>query len=816
MSSSLEKLHKVVLLEVKRNFDNKAVVGGLQKILTVWTEEAQHEKVDPQIINDLKIKIEGYHQVGIDNRSQVIKDIIDVIETATRKSPELQSLQSAEQPAEKLPYKTPPANKKITPEGNKSMYTRMLLAPVISITGIGESMSARLEKLGITTIKDLLNYYPRRYDDFSNLLPINRLEYGQEVTAIGIIKSIASRPTKNPRITITEAIISDGTGYLRLTWFNQPYLENSIKAEDQIVVSGKVERYLGRLSLNSPEWEKLEKEQLHTNRIVPIYSLTADLKQRALRNVIFKTVNYWASHLDDFLPSSIRQQAHLMDMQDAISQIHFPDSMENLQKAQHRIAFDEIFLLQIGALQQKRRWQSGTAQPFIAPDEWFEDKIARLPYQLTSAQKKTMQEIRDDLSSGIPMNRLLQGDVGSGKTVVAAMACAVISHSGAQSVVLAPTSILAEQHFKTFQTLLSTSEDAVLKLLAPESIRLLIGDTPPSEKEEILTGLSNGQVKLVIGTHAVLEDPVKFINLQFAVIDEQHRFGVKQRSILRAKGTNPHLLVMTATPIPRSLALTIYGDLDLSVIDEMPAGRQAVETHVLHPLERERAYALIRSQIQNGSQAFVIYPLVEEDEEIEESKAAVNEYERLSKEVFSHARVGLVHGRLNQEEKDKAMSAFRDRELDVLVSTSVIEVGVDIPNATVMLIESANRFGLAQLHQFRGRVGRGLAKSFCLLIPETEDSLENERLLAMVSTNDGFALAEQDLAQRGPGEFFGVSQSGYSNLRIASLSNIQLIEQARFFANELFKSDPELILPDHQNIKPLVNYHWNEGQGDIS
>ena len=682
----------------------------------------------------------------------------------------------------------------------------MLLAPVTSINGVGESMAEKLEKIGITTIKDLLDYYPRRYDDFSNLLPINRLEYGKEVTAIGTIKSITTRPTKNPRITLTEAVLTDGTGYLRLSWFNQPYLENTIKPETQIVVSGKVDRYLGRLSLNNPEWEKLEKEQLHTNRIVPVYSLTADLKQRSLRNVIYKTVNYWSTRVTDYLPPSICESAGLMDMRSAKSQIHFPDSMEDLQKAQHRIAFDEIFLLQIGALQQKYKWQSNTAQTFYVSDEWLQEQQEKLPYPLTSAQIKSLEEIRTDLSSGIPMNRLLQGDVGSGKTIVAGLASAIIIQNGAQTAILAPTSILAEQHYKTFQNLFSSPDGDFMQLVPPEAIQLLIGETPAADKEKILSDLANGEMKLLIGTHAVLEDPVKFSNLQFAIIDEQHRFGVKQRAHLRSKGTNPHLLVMTATPIPRSLALTVYGDLDLSVIDELPAGRQEIETHVLFPLERERAYSLIHSQIKSGWQAFIIYPLVEEEEvEVEEeSKAAVNEYERLKNDIFSHERVGLVHGRMKQEEKDRVMTAFRDQELDVLVSTSVIEVGVDIPNATVMLIEGANRFGLAQLHQFRGRVGRGTEKSFCLLIPETKDAIENERLLAMASTNDGFVLAEQDLAQRGPGEFLGIRQSGYSNLRMASLSNIKLIEQARYYANEVFKSDPNLQKPEHQNIKPLV------------
>lgn len=837
MPSSLEKLYKFALLEAKRNYDDRAVVGGFQKILPVWVDEARSEHLDEALITALSEKIEHYNEQDLENRAKTVNDILELI----RRNPPSTSVRVVGEGVHRAAQNPQPHHRPQEPgaggpplhekepfrardsfagqnvfKDNEALYSKMLVAPVTTISGVGDSIAEKLEKLGITTIEDLLNYYPRRYDDFSNLLPINRLEYGKEVTAIGIIKSIATRPTKNPRISITEAILTDGTGFLRLSWFNQPYLENTIRPDIQMVVSGKVDRYLGRLTINNPEWEKLEKEQLHTNRIVPVYALTADLKQRSLRNIIYKTVSYWSARVTDYLPDWICEEADLMDMRTALSQIHFPNSMDDLEKAQHRLAFDEIFLLQIGALQQKHKWQSNTAQTFYVSDEWLDGVIQKLPYPLTGAQTKALQEIRADLGSGIPMNRLLQGDVGSGKTVVAGLSCAVVFQNNAQAAILAPTSILAEQHYKTFQRLFTTASEESLQLLAPQAVRLLIGDTPVSEREEILAGLASGEIKLLIGTHAILEDAVQFANLQMAVIDEQHRFGVKQRAQLRAKGVNPHLLVMTATPIPRSLALTVYGDLDLSVIDEMPAGRQVVDTHLLHPLERERAYTLIRSQVGAGKQAFIIYPLVEEDEEVEESMAAVNEYQRLSEEIFPHQRVGLVHGRLNQEDKDRVMTAFRDRDLDILVSTSVIEVGVDIPNATVMLIEGADRFGLAQLHQFRGRVGRGQDKAFCLMIPENVDAVENERLIAMASTNDGFVLAEKDLAQRGPGEFLGVRQSGYSNLRMASLSNIQLIEQARRFAAEIFKADPALEKPENRHIKPLVQLHWNEGQGDIS
>ena len=480
-------------------------------------------------------------------------------------------------------------------------------------------------------------------------------------------------------------------------------------------------------------------------------------------------------------------------------------------------------------------------------DDWISQQLSRLPFPLTNAQQHSLTDIRMDLASGHPMNRLLQGDVGSGKTVIAAMAAGIILQSGAQVAVMAPTSILAEQHYKNLLKMLSaeinviplqepvapatdsTTEEGDFQtsapfetlatpepslpsappLLQPEQIQLLIGATPEAEKRTIRAGLADGSISLVIGTHALIEEPVEFKDLQLAIVDEQHRFGVQQRSALRSKGDTLHLLVMTATPIPRSLALTVYGDLDLSVMDEMPPGRQPVGTYVLSPRERERAYYLIRSQVQKGQQAFIIYPLVEESQN-SETKAAVDDHSRLQTEVFPELKLGLLHGRMRPEEKDEVMHAFHNREIDILVSTSVVEVGVDVPNATVMLIEGANRFGLAQLHQFRGRVGRGSEKSYCLLIPDTADAVENQRLQVMVETNDGFVLAERDLEQRGPGEFLGTRQSGYGGLRLASLTDIHLIDAARRHAQSLFAADPDLSQPQHQALSAALIDFWTE------
>jgi ATP-dependent DNA helicase RecG len=451
---------------------------------------------------------------------------------------------------------------------------------------------------------------------------------------------------------------------------------------------------------------------------------------------------------------------------------------------------------------------------FPISDDWLNSQVNRLAFSLTNAQHGALSDVRADLVSGRPMNRLLQGDVGSGKTIIAGLGIAMVVSSGAQAAYMAPTSILAEQHYVNLKNLLATPAENKA-VLQEHQIRLLTGDTPAKEREALLEGLAQGEIKLVVGTHALIEDPIVFNDLQIAVVDEQHRFGVSQRAALREKGHNPHLLVMTATPIPRSLALTVYGDLDLSVLNEMPPGRQPVKTFINYPVERERIYNLVRSQVNHGHQAFIIYPLVEQGED-EEVLAAVQEYERLQSEVFPDLRVGLIHGRLRPDEKETVMRHFRDRQFDILVSTTVIEVGVDIPNATIMIIEGANRFGLAQLHQLRGRVGRGGEQSYCFLIPQTDDKAENERLVAMVNTHDGFILAEHDLKQRGPGEFLGTRQSGYAGLRLASLTDLSLIETARKYAQQVYENDPTLSALEHKLMREALEYFWPNRKGDLS
>ena len=880
MQPSLEKLRKFFRLEHENSYSNTAVIGGLANILNYWEGEARNDNLPEDVVQATVQTLHAYADQAPEQRAEALislwKQIQDEVpeaaaarkQTASRlpasepekaEAParqgnpveppvseekpeavpvvEAPAAASADTPPLPAPQPVPPVHQQADPQKNRpqanpkgkgsgradsrpggvtSKRPIALNASLTVLAGVGPKHASMLTRLGLNTLGDMLYNFPRRYDDYSQLKPIRDVFYGQQVTVIGTLTMVDSRQVRGGKMSIIEAVINDGTAGLRLTWFNKPWLINRLKVGEAISVSGTIDQYLGRLVMNSPDWEPVEAENLHTNRIVPIYSLTANVTQLWLRKLMHQVVVYWAPKLTDHLPDAIRQAANLPELGTALLQAHFPDSQEKLKAARQRLAFDEIFFLQTGVLRQRRDYQSVAGRVFEVENAWLETRLSALPFALTNSQKKAIGDIRLDLKSGKPMNRLLQGDVGSGKTVVAALAAAMINQSGAQVAVMAPTSILAEQHYRNFLSLLA-GEGGPLK---PEQIRLLVGDTAGGEKDETRAGLADGTIKVVIGTHALIEDPVTFADLQFVVVDEQHRFGVEQRAALRSKGTHPHLLVMTATPIPRSLALTVYGDLDLSVMDDMPPGRQAIETHVLTPRERERAYTLVKGQAASGYQAFIIYPLVEDDGSGETPSpllAATQEHERLQKEVFPHLKLGLLHGRMKPDEKDAVMLAFRDRKYDVLISTTVVEVGVDVPNATVMMVEGANRFGLAQLHQLRGRVGRGEAQSYCLLIPDHEDAAENERLQAMAETNDGFILAERDLQQRGPGEFLGTRQAGYAtSLKMASLSDIPLIEKAREQAQALFARDPDLKNPENALLSEALGRFWGSTKGDVS
>ena len=836
MRPSLQKLKKFIQLEAQQNYANRAVIGGFERMVEPWLAEAQADNLPPDLIQSVIGRLHDYSGLSQKSRYDTLSGLWKRLQRESDKplpplpppvEPHPKTLQAngKSQPVTQ-PVETSDMHPTTQPAIHKPAVERpagqpaALGAATTVLPGVGPKHAQTLARLGLHTLGDMLYNFPRRYDDYTQLKPIQRLRYGEEVTVIGTVDSINTRPIRGGRYQITEAIITDGTGYLRVTWFNQPWIGRRLLQGTQIVLSGKIDQYLGRLIMNSPEWEPLEQQNLHTNRIVPIYSLTSKITQRWLRKLMYEVVTYWAPRVAEPLPEPVRASAGLVDLSTALFQAHFPSSPDQLRAARFRLAFDEILLLQLGVLSQKRNWQNRSALIYETPDDWLAFQVAHLPFPLTSAQQKALADVKIDLAKGRPMNRLLQGDVGSGKTVVAALAIAMLARHAAQSALLAPTSILAEQHYRNMLSLLawdgaSPEGEVSSSPLKPEEIRLLIGATSESEKQEIRESLADGRIKLVVGTHALLEEPVGFSNLQLAVIDEQHRFGVEQRAILRSKGENPHLLVMTATPIPRSLALTVYGDLDLSVMDEMPPGRQPIQTEVFYPRERERAYVFIRSQIDQGHQCFVIYPLVEESES-SESLAAVEESSRLQNEVFPNYKVGLLHGRMRPDEKDTVMAEFCRGETQILVSTSVVEVGVDVPNATVMLIEGANHFGLSQLHQFRGRVGRSTYQSFCILIPDTPDAVENERLAAMVETNDGFVLAQRDLEQRGPGEFLGTRQSGYSELRLANLTDVRMIEKARHVAQSIFDVDPDLKSAEHQLLAQSLKRFWSLGQGDIS
>ncbi|MBI3151833.1 MAG: ATP-dependent DNA helicase RecG [Chloroflexi bacterium] len=843
MQPSLEKLRKFFRLEHENKYQNTAIIGGLAKMLDYWEGEARADGITEEVIQAVVSRLRSYEKLSPDGRAESLKGlwkrIAETYPEAGQKPKQAhpprpqqqrpsappqeskpEDSESAPHPAEQSqpqqyqqrPRQNPPPRSETVAGAKHSQTPAALNAKLTVLQGVGPKNAESLEKLGMQTLGDMLYYFPRRYEDYSQLKPIQALMYNDVVTVLGTIQSVHNRPIRGGKQSIIEVIIGDGTGSLRISFFNQPWLMNRFKDGDAISVSGKIDQYLGRLVMNSPDWEPVEVENLHTNRIVPIYSLTERITQNWLRKQMNQVITYSAPAVVDALPDTIKRAAQLVSLGEALTQVHFPDSQARLKLARERLGFDEIFYLQMGVLRQKRDWKSVEGRRFPVSDEWLGARLGALPFTLTSAQQTSLADIRADLDSGKPMNRLVQGDVGSGKTVVAALAAAMVIHGGAQAAIMAPTAILAEQHYRNFINLL-TGDGGTLQ---QSDIRLLVGNTTESEKEAIRQGLMDGSVKIVIGTHAVIEPDVLFKDLQFVVIDEQHRFGVEQRAELRSKGTNPHLLVMTATPIPRSLALTVFGDLDISVIDVMPEGRQPITTYVLRPQERERAYTLLRAQIKNGNQAFIVYPLIDESEKID-ARAAVDDFDTLSKEVFPDLKLGLLHGRMKPSEKDEVMLNFRDKKFDILVSTTVIEVGVDVPNSTVMLIEGADRFGLAQLHQLRGRVGRGSVQSTCLLIPTHEDATENERLQAMAVTNSGFELADLDLKLRGPGEFLGTRQAGYATtLKMASITDVKLIEKAREQAQALFERDPELNQPEHALLAEAFERFWGGGKGDVS
>lgn len=630
----------------------------------------------------------------------------------------------------------------------------------------------------------MLYYFPRRYLDFSQIVPISKVRIGEIVTIRGFISDIVNTKTFKRGTVITEAVVADSSGSTKVIWFNQPFLVETLKKGTEVMLAGKFEWQYGRLGLQSPAYERVSRDPRHVGRIVPIYPETEGVTSRWFRNII-KNLLPLTDKIEDYLPHRVKKSQDLIDLPQAIREIHFPNSKNSLEKARDRLSFDELFLLQLGRLKSKALWQKERAAAIKFKQDIAGAFVGALGFELTKAQKKAAWEILQDLEKETPMNRLLEGDVGSGKTVVATLAMLIAAENGYQSALMCPTEVLAKQHYQKIEQMLSSSSFKIV---------LLVSGIKSKDKEKVVEEIRDGKAQVVIGTHTLIQEKVGFSNLGFAIVDEQHRFGVKQRQALKESNKTdmmPHFLSMSATPIPRTLALTLYGDLDISVIDEMPPGRQKIITRLIPLKKREDAYRFIREEISKGRQVFVICPLIDESDKLG-VKSATEEYEKLSSLVFHDVKIGLLHGKLRPQEKDAVMKGFTEGKISLLVSTSVVEVGVDVPNASIILIEGADRFGLAQLHQFRGRVGRGGHQSYCLLFTESRSEASLKRLRALAETNDGFKLAEIDLKLRGPGELSGTLQHGLPDLKMASLLDAKLIKRSREEAERLVKEDSGL------------------------
>lgn len=713
-----------------------------------------------------------------------------------------------------------------------------LFSKIKEVNKIAAELAPKFKKLGLETISDLLFYYPFRYDDYSNLLKINEVTPGTMLTIKGKIEMLESRRSWKRHMMITEGLISDESGTVKVVWFNQRYIAKILNPGDAVFLSGKALATESGLEFHNPTFEKVNKYDnftAHTARLVPVYSATENLSQRQIRFVV-KRILPFCPQIKDWLPEEIKKSANLKNLAFAVRQIHFPENEKVLEDARFRLKFDEIFLLQARARLMKQELLLERAQKIAFQKEATQEFVNNLPFILTAAQKKSAWEIIKDLGKSRPMNRLLEGDVGSGKTIAAGVALLNALLNKFQVAYMAPTEILAEQQFNSFCKIFEKYNFRIALLTGANAI---IFDCQTQQKKEIkkselikslsakAAGEPSGEtvaakadkLDFVIGTHALIQDKVRFHNLNLVIVDEQHRFGIGQRKELKEKATDnaklkgfyPHFLSMSATPIPRSLALTLYGDLDLSVIDEMPKNRLPIITKAILPQERGTAYEFIRSEINKGRQAFVICPLIDPSDKLG-FKAVKDEFEKLDKEIFKDVQVGLLHGRLKSAEKEKIMREFAGNKIKILVSTSVVEVGIDVPNATVMWIESAERFGLAQLHQLRGRVGRAEHQSYCFLFTESDSETTVKRMQAMIACQNGFELAEKDLEFRGPGEVYGIKQSGFfDSLKIAKLTDWPVIKAVKIEIEKIFAADPKL--EKHPAIKNEIKefetgVHW--------
>ena len=837
--------------ETRNGCLDNVVINGLGNYVKLWLEKARQlplDESDERTVDKLANRFANYDQLPPADRLKIIESTtVEIDAIASERSPDPpqthasrgpQSREPAEAthpsppashtpttPAKELsgppptphapPIQNPLPNDDVvigdTPVETDVKTLDFLETPLHEAKDIGPRRASKLAaELGVHTVGDLLQYYPRDYIDRRSIRDIYDVgRSGEPETIQGrVVNHDKFTPARKGAKTVGKIMVYDGTGVAVLVNFGRRigYLRRELTVGTFVVISGKFGRRNNEIQTTDYEFEILEDEVadlIHTGRIVAKYPLTANLTQRMLRQWINSVLDEYGELCPEILPLDIRQRQGLIDRRTATTEIHRPATDSYCKAARKRLVFDEFFLLELGLELKKQRWKSEEKGiSFKVESRLLDQFIGSLPFRLTEAQKRVFNTIRADMEDAHPMNRLLQGDVGSGKTIVAAMSLLCAIQSGYQGALMVPTEILAEQHAYNFSELLKPIGLNVV---------LLKGDMSKSEREAVLGDIADGPAHIVVGTHALIQEGVDFHRLGLVIIDEQHRFGVMQRAILRDKGMTPDVLVMTATPIPRTLAMTVYGDLNVSVIDEMPPDRQTVGTKWVREGERNELYRGIEKTVQRGRQAYIVYPLVEESEKLEEIKAATEMAERLQCEVFPHLRLGLLHGRMRSLEKQEVMAQFKAKQIDILVSTTVIEVGIDVPNATIMVIENAERFGLAQLHQLRGRVGRGEHRAFCYLVASAKSQESVERMHVMSRTNDGFEIAEADLKLRGPGEFFGTRQSGLPDLRLANLiQDAPLLEAAKTEANRLAQADPGLRQPEHQLLKRLLRTHWKE------
>jgi len=768
--SKLELLLRILEAEQKQGFEDRAVEGGLALYIRTLSSSDVDEKLPAHVK-----ALQKYSDLGSSSRCLMVSRAMNAV-------------------ALKVDG--------LTSRGRETRAGIGLDSPVANLYRVGPQYEKLLAKLGINVCKDMLYHFPRRYLDRSTFTPVAEVQSGRAVNVVADVVDVQSRKSPQRRLVLTEALLKDESGAIRAIWFNQPYVAQNLRNRRDVAFFGRAVWGEYGPELRAPEYELDLGRSLHSGRQVPVYPSTGRLSQKLLRLWASQAVGSCAQLVDEFLPQRILESADLLLLNQALEWIHFPRTPEEAVQAVRRLAFDELFLLQLGVLERRRDWREGSPGRAISVDRHkVRDFVRSLPFPLTSDQKQAVADIIEDIEQPTAMNRLLQGDVGSGKTVVAACAVLAAALTGVQTAFMAPTQILAEQHYQTLTDL--------LKPYGVEAV-LITGAARKSYRLKTWKRIAGGEVGVVVGTHALIVEEARFSDLNLVVVDEQHRFGVHQRGRLRSKGFNPHMLVMTATPIPRTLALTLYGDLDISRIRQMPLGRVPVKTALISPNKRERAYSFVREQLIAGRQAFVVYPAIEESEKIQ-VRSAEQEFQRLRTDVFPDFanHVGLLHGRMSNNKKTETMVRFREGSIKVLVSTAVVEVGVDVPNAAVMVIEGAERFGLAQLHQFRGRVGRSDREDYCFLLSDSNDAIENERLQAMTRSTDGFALAEKDLQIRGPGEILGSRQSGLPMLKVASLSDVETLELARREAVALFKRDGYLRDLENRPVAERLADFWD-------